>query len=95
MKWRRKDACEINTPAAVYVRLFVYDLTGLEALIDPLFQLDLSILFDRVQETWKSLVEQICFISKWFTDAGVVWGYLLPKKYIAPKVYWFNNANKI
>lgn len=63
----------------------MYDLTGLEALIDPLFQLDLSILFDRVQETWKSLVEQICFISKWFIGAGVVWGYSLPKK--TPKVY--------
>ena len=68
----------------------MHDSTGLEALIDALFQLDLSISSDRVQEIMKSLAEEIC---KLFIDAGVVWAYSLPKK--TSKAYGFDNANKI
>ena len=70
--------------------MLLHDSIGLEALIDALFQLDLSISYDRIQEIRKSLAEEIC---KLFMDAGEVWDYSLPKK--TSKAYGFDNANKI
>ena len=97
VKRRRKDSkgnsrqqrCR-ETPIAIYAGLLVHNATGSADLVDALFQLGLSISYDRVQEIRKKFGDQIC---EEFLKGGVVWGYSLPKS--TPKAYGFDNANKI
>ena len=75
-------------PVAVYIGLMVHNATGSSDLVDALFNLGVSISYDRVQEIRKRLGDQIC---QEFHDKSVVWGYSLPKG--TPKAYGSDNAN--
>ena len=67
----------------------VHIATGSSDLVDALFNLGVSISYNRVQEIRKRLGDQIC---EEFHDKSVVWGYYLLKG--TPKAYGFDNANK-